>query len=582
MPHSLASLTSQQHESAGSVTIENAESQIAPQELSSPQTQHRFDSVDNAEPKVSSIVIHMNCKAFEQSVSSAQDPNRSYNNQPQTTALQLQQRHQQSQELVPYSTQHATIEASALKAPHFGGSTSNVNSQPLHDVFNPGAQHHTPSQVSTSSIINQISERSERGEDRLANDNPTATSCSPTLTRGRQEALCCAVKHIQMPTDMHVTDCLLRCMNDFASLMLNKRQKRTPSLILRREQTASQQPREGIPRVQLRRCINATTDIYESVCYYLKLGEPLKAIERLKDARLTVPYIFVDPDLFLLTRLIQIATWSSWKKFPEYEPVVFRFLAACARDWLSPEHPLTLLLGCFSKAAAISMSYPTLWTCVINHIDQMADEQYLKGEAQEIRIKAEFYLIGALARNGNSFAATQRSQELIQLCVAIDGVHSFTANRARYSLAKTLCNAGNLEAAIEAYDEARKYLGTADCPYKGWIFAVFATNELAQLYEQEGNIHKAGKYYEEALVGFLQRGGDESSGALLMLKDLIGFHERYGHEEQLARVKIQYPASYALLSAGRLDEVRLWVGPRVTTAAGRGKKYRAWFWMSPI
>ncbi|KAI4157740.1 MAG: hypothetical protein LQ342_008039 [Letrouitia transgressa] len=359
MPQSCHGLVAGEEQATDSYSpARNAELQIAPQELSSPQTQHRFDSVDNAELTVSSIVIHMDCKAFEQSVSSAQDPNRSYNNQPQTTALQLQQRHQQSQELVPYSTQHAIIEASALKAPpapHFEGSASNVNSQPLHDVFNPGAQHHMPSQVSTSSIINQT-----------PNDNPTATSCSPTLTRGRQEALCYAVQHIQMPTDMHVTDCLLRCVNDFASLI---RQKRTPSLMLRREQTASQQPREDIPRVQLRCCINATTPIYESVCYFLKLGEPSKAIERLKDARLTVPYMFVDPDLFLLTRLIQIATWTSWKKFPEYEPVVFRFMAAYARDWLGPEHPLTLLLGCFSKSAATSTSYPTLWTCVVNHID---------------------------------------------------------------------------------------------------------------------------------------------------------------------------------------------------------------------
>lgn len=66
---------------------------------------------------------------------------------------------------------------------------------------------------------------------------------------------------------------------------------------------------------------------------------------------------------------------------------------------------------------------------------------------------------------------------------------------------------------MEAYEEARKYLGTADCPYEGWVFAVFATNELAQLYEQEGNIDKFGEYYEEALVGFIQCGGDESSTA---------------------------------------------------------------------
>jgi len=134
---------------------------------------------------------------------------------------------------------------------------------------------------------------------------------------------------------------------------------------------------------------------------------------------------------------------------------------------------------------------------------------------------------------------------------------------------------------MEAYDETRKYLGTADCPYEGWVFAVFATNELAQLYEQEGDIYKAGEYYEEALVGFLQLGGDESSGALLMLKDLISFHNCYGHKQQLGWVKIKYTACCALLSAGRLDE-RLWVGPRVTSQASGGKRYRAWTWTSPI
>jgi tetratricopeptide (TPR) repeat protein len=261
---------------------------------------------------------------------------------------------------------------------------------------------------------------------------------------------------------------------------------------------------------------------------------------------------------------------------------VFRLLAALAREGLGPQHPLTLLLGCFSKAAAISTSYPTLWMCVIDHIDQMADDQLSRGEAQEIRIKAYFYLIRVLRNNGNHFAAIQRCQELIQLCIATDGFRSFSANRARYNLAVNHCEAGNLEAAMEAYGEARKYLGTADCPYEGWVFAVFATNELAQLYEQEGNVDKAGEYYEEALVSFLQRGGNESSGALLMLKDLIDFHKRYGHEEQLGLVQIQYPACFALLLADRLDNLRLWVGRRVTTQASGGKKNRAWTWTSPI
>ncbi|KAF1961744.1 hypothetical protein CC80DRAFT_197093 [Byssothecium circinans] len=133
----------------------------------------------------------------------------------------------------------------------------------------------------------------------------------------------------------------------------------------------------------------------------------------------------------------------------------------------------------------------------------MADQQVSGSEAQEIRIKAHFYLIRVLRNNGNHFAAIQRCQELIQLCIAINGFHSFSANRARYNLAVNHCEAGNLEAAVAAYDEARKCLGTVDFPSEGWVFAVFATNELAQLYEEEGNIDKAGKYYEEALVFFL-------------------------------------------------------------------------------
>jgi hypothetical protein len=115
---------------------------------------------------------------------------------------------------------------------------------------------------------------------------------------------------LQMPTDLHIADSILRCISDFASL------KRPFSFTLRREETAYRQPREDIHRLQIRRYINAITEAYENTHYFLKLGKPLKAIERFRDAMPIVPYILVDPDLFLLIRLIQIATWSSWKKVP--------------------------------------------------------------------------------------------------------------------------------------------------------------------------------------------------------------------------------------------------------------------------
>lgn len=80
---------------------------------------------------------YINYEAFEQPVASPQDPNQSYNIQPETnqsdqelsTGLQLRQRHQQNEELVPYSTQHATVDTSALEAPYFGGSASNLGPQ---------------------------------------------------------------------------------------------------------------------------------------------------------------------------------------------------------------------------------------------------------------------------------------------------------------------------------------------------------------------------------------------------------------------------------------------------------------------
>ena len=100
----------------------------------------------------------------------------------------------------------------------------------------------TLSQVSTSSSMNQISDRPEYIEDRpaasgdpilvvshaeaVANYTPTAASGSLMPARGRQKAmLLYAVQCIQMPTDMYAIDSILRCVND-SSLTLSERQKR--------------------------------------------------------------------------------------------------------------------------------------------------------------------------------------------------------------------------------------------------------------------------------------------------------------------------------------------------------------------
>jgi hypothetical protein len=185
-----------------------------------------------------------------------------------------------------------------------------------------------------------------------------------------------------------------------------------------------------IRRLQIRTGINATAQAYENAHYFPKLREPVKAIRRLQDAGSTAPLLFIEPDLFLLTRVIEIATWSSWKKFPEYEPLVFKYLAAESGKRLGQQHPLTHLLACFEQAAAISTSYPTLWSCIIDHIDQLADDQVSRGESQQIRIKAYFYLLRVLRNNRDYFAAVERCKELIQLCIAVDGMRLFSANRA--------------------------------------------------------------------------------------------------------------------------------------------------------
>ncbi|KAK0613665.1 hypothetical protein B0T14DRAFT_526686 [Immersiella caudata] len=391
---------------------------------------------------------------------------------------------------------------------------------------------------------------------------------------------------MQEPTDMRVSESLLRCVAGFSNLTTSNRQRRpSPSSFLT-PHTASGTSnfRSDIYRQQIRRCINATAEAYENSHYFLKLGEPKKAIQRLGDATSTVAPMFNEPDLFLLTRLVEIATWSSWKKFPVYEPLVFKFLSSEAGRGLGLQHPLTLLLGCFAEAAAISTSYPTLWIVIIDHIDRIADDSdpISRSEAQQIRIKAYFYLVRVLRNNACHSQAIQRCQELIQLCIAIDGTRSFSANRARYNLAVNHCEAGDIQSAMEAYQEARKHLGTKESLSDGWVFAVFASSELAQLHEQEGDMAKASECYEEALVNFLKCGGDESSGALLMLKDLIEFHERMDNKEQLERIRKQYPACWTALEMGGLDDARHWVGRRVTTQASGGKKWRAWTWTSPI
>ena len=390
---------------------------------------------------------------------------------------------------------------------------------------------------------------------------------------------------IQQPTDLRVAESLLRCVADFASLTTSDRQRRpSPSSFLPSYNTAAAKFRPDVRRQQIRRCINATAEAYENSHYFLKLGEPTKAIQRLKDAAPTAIPMLADPDLFLLTRLVEIATWSTWKKFPGYESRVFKFLSREAGNELGVQHPLTLLLGCFAEAAAISTSYPTLWTVIIDHIDRIADDSdpVSRSEAQQIRIKAYFYLVRVLRNNARHSEAIQRCQELIQLCIAIDGTRSFSANRARYNLAVNHCEAGDLPSAVEAYRETRKYLGTRDSPSDGWIFAVFASSELAQLHEQLVEMEKASEYYEEALVSFLECGGDESTGALLMLNDLFDFHKRMDNQEQVERIMKQYPACWTASKTGGLDDVQRWVGRRVTTQASGGKKWRAWTWTSPI
>ncbi|KAI1123713.1 hypothetical protein F5Y10DRAFT_285815 [Nemania abortiva] len=247
------------------------------------------------------------------------------------------------------------------------------------------------------------------------------TSLSSSRSVGTRAISPYALPKIQMPEDMATTDRILRC---------------------------------------IRSCINATTESYEDAHYYLKLGEPLKAVRKFQDAMPTVPPMFGEVNLFLLTRLIEIATWSSWKKFPGYEPVVFRFLAGSAAQKLGSRHPLALLLGCFAQTAVIGPSYPTTWSCVINHVDRMADDESSRAETQSIRIKAYFYLIRVLRNNGDYCTAIQRCHELIRPYIAIDGTRSFSANRARYNLGVNHCEAGNPDAVIEAYEEARKYRGT--------------------------------------------------------------------------------------------------------------------------
>ncbi|KAK0658066.1 hypothetical protein B0T16DRAFT_402953 [Cercophora newfieldiana] len=467
-------------------------------------------------------------------------------------------------------------------------------------ILTPGTS--TPSRVSSHSknpshhLLGQSSSEegpsseSDRGENLNSTDvlQPEAFQALP---QSRPTApLPYAILQIETPTDLRVTENMLRCVGDFGSLMTSDRQKRSshPSmssfLSSRPSAESSFTFRGDIQRQQIRRCINATAEAYENAHYFLKLGEPTKAIRRLYDATPTVAPMLAEPDLFLLTRLVEIATWSSWKKFPGYEPVVFKFLSSEAGKQLGVQHPLAILLGCFAQAAAVSKSYPTLWTVIIDHIDRIADDSdpTSRSEAQQIRIKAYFYLVRVLRNNGMHVQAIQRCQELIQLCIAIDGTRSFSANRARYNLAVNHCEARDFSSAMAAYKETCKYLGTRDSPFDGWIFGVFALSELAQLYEQEGEMEKAAEHYEEALVKFLEYGGDESSGALLMLKDLIEFLERMDQLEQLERVKKQYPACCTALEMGGLDEPRQWVGRRVTTQASGGKKWRSWTWTSPI
>ncbi|KAI0535032.1 hypothetical protein GGR58DRAFT_519713 [Xylaria digitata] len=422
-------------------------------------------------------------------------------------------------------------------------------------------------------------------DESFTTDATSALSSSLSIIRSAkmQTAFPYALSTIQMPTDMATTDKLLRCVNDFASLMSSQRQKSHGIVIPRQGQATNKLQQDEVRRQQIKDCINATTEAYDNAHYYLKLGETSKAILKFQDAAPTVLPMFGETNLFLLTRLLEIGTWSSWKRFPRYESVVFHFLEHSAQQKLGPRHPLVVLLGCFAKAAAISKSYPTIWSCVIDHIDRMADNEISQAEAQRTRITVYIFLVRILRNNGNYSAAIQRCQELIQICITVNGLRSLSANRARYNLGVCYCEAGKPYAAIAAYEEARKYRGTVDAPYDGWIFSVFASSEIAQLYEQEGCIDQAGKYYEEAMLEFTRYGGDGSFGALLMLKDLLEFHERHGHKEASARAIDQYPAYYALLRDGRLDDGPQGSGRRqITTQMTRGKSSREWTWSLPI
>jgi hypothetical protein len=67
---------------------------------------------------------------------------------------------------------------------------------------------------------------------------------------------------------------------------------------------------------------------------------------------------------------------------------------------------------------------------------------------------------------------------------------------------------------------------------------------------RKGRWRRSCELYEEALLPFLECGSDDISGGLLMLKDLIEFHERLNYQEQLDGVKRQYPTYYTSLEMG--------------------------------
>ncbi|KAK1750192.1 hypothetical protein QBC47DRAFT_394768 [Echria macrotheca] len=473
-------------------------------------------------------------------------------------------------------------------------SDEDTSSSGAPDILTPGTT--TPSQASTTShgsttatYIQTLESFEQSGDRGLQNQGQHAADTSQQAymlyaNRQRYRAMSpYARSPIPLPKDFKVSEDLLRCIQNFSRFMSND-QSNTNSFGLYMSSPTRARLRDNAQKLHIRRCINATAEAFEGAHYFLKLEDPAKAHQRLYDAATTIPPMFEAPDLFLLTRLVEIATWSSWKKFPGYEPIVFKYLTSEAGKRLGVLHPLTLLLDCFTQQASISIAYPTLWQCVIEHIDQITDasDSQARIEAQQIRIKAYFYLVRVLRNTGRYDDAILRCKELISLCVHTDGARSFSANRARYNLAVNYCEAGDIHAAMEAYGEARKWLGTRDCPDEGWVFSVFASSELAQLYEQEGDVAKAAELYEEALVPFLEIEGDSSSGALLMLKDLLDFYKRLGNREQLNRIYSQYPACCAVLESGALNDARRCVGRRVTTQASGGKKRRPWTWTSPI